>query len=88
MDSWLDSADGRTPTLLVTMQDAQDTLPLELTPKAIAMAKQKLAAVGPDAVGLRLGVRGGGCSGYNYVIDYAKKVRDGKDEVFEVEGLR
>jgi len=62
--------------------------PLQLTPKAIEMAKQKLAEVEVPIVGLRLGVRGGGCSGFSYVIDYATKVREGRDQVVDYDGLK
>lgn len=37
--------------------------------------------------GLRLGVRGGGCSGLNYVIRYEDNERPG-DRVFEKDGAR
>lgn len=62
--------------------------PLVLTPKAIEMAKQKLAEVEEPIMGLRLGVKGGGCSGLAYVIDYATKIRQGRDEVFDYDGLQ
>jgi len=65
--------------------------PIDLTPKAIEMAKQKLAqardeGVGP-ILGLRVGVRGGGCSGLAYAFDFATKIRDGRDLVFDFDGL-
>ena len=62
-------------------------LPFRITAKALAMAKEKFEAHKDEAVGIRLGVKGGGCSGYSYVIDFAKKVREGKDLLIEVEGL-
>ena len=37
--------------------------------------------------GVRLGVKGGGCSGMSYVIKYCDQPR-AKDQVFEVEGAR
>jgi Fe-S cluster assembly iron-binding protein IscA len=45
---------------------------ITLTPKAVQMAKQKLAEVDAPVEGLRLGVKGGGCSGYYYVYDFAR----------------
>ncbi len=69
-----------------------DTLPTEipigLTPKAIEMAKKKLLEAEETVIGLRVGVRGGGCSGYSYVFDFAKDVRDGRDSVLEFDGLK
>lgn len=61
---------------------------IELTPKAVEMAKKRLDKAGePEAVGLRIGVKGGGCSGYYYVYEVAKKVRPKRDLVFDFDGL-
>jgi iron-sulfur cluster assembly protein len=40
----------------------------------------------PEAVGLRLGVKRTGCSGYAYVINYAVSI-DSNDQVFEDRGI-
>ena len=40
-----------------------------------------------EAIGLRLGVTETGCSGYSYVINYAKEVA-GDDVVFEDKGVK
>ncbi len=60
---------------------------IELTPKAIEMAKKAIARRDTPTEGLRLGVRGGGCSGVSYAIEFADKVRT-KDHVFEFDGLK
>jgi iron-sulfur cluster assembly protein len=41
----------------------------------------------PAAGGLRLGVRGGGCSGLSYVMEFADGARPG-EEVVELGGVR
>ena len=41
--------------------------PITLTPRAVEMAKQKVAGLDTPVEGLRLGVKGGGWSGYYYV---------------------
>lgn len=39
----------------------------------------------PDGYGLRVGVKGGGCSGMSYVLGFDKK-RD-KDQEFDIDGI-
>ena len=71
------------------MSEAQnEAKPIDLTPKAIAMGKRKVEQAEEPVIGLRLGVRGGGCSGYSYVYDFAKRVREDKDRVFDFDGLK
>ncbi len=40
-----------------------------------------------EKVCLRVGVKGGGCSGFSYVLDLTEKCKD-TDEVFEQHGIR
>ncbi len=40
-----------------------------------------------ETVCLRVGVKGGGCSGFSYVLDLTEKRKD-SDEVFEQHGIR
>ncbi len=52
-------------------------LPVTLTPKAVDMVKTTRAQEGIDATcGLRIAVRGGGCSGFEYALDFENEVRD------------
>ena len=60
---------------------------VRLTPKAIEMAKQALVKRGTPEAMLRLGVRGGGCSGVSYAIEFAEKARP-RDQLFDFDGLR
>ena len=74
----------------VASPDAVDRAPgkdIDLTPKAVEMAKKALERRGTPAAGLRLGVRGGGCSGASYVIEFADRFRD-RDHVFDFDGLK
>lgn len=65
-----------------------EALPVRLTPTAVRHAKALIARKGePERSFLRLGVRGGGCSGYSYVVDLDDEVGP-RDQLFDVEGLR
>ncbi len=59
---------------------------ISLTESAATRVKAFLAARG-HGVGLRLGVRKTGCSGFAYVINYADKA-DPEDAVFEDRGVQ
>jgi len=61
---------------------------IEVTEAAIAQVK-KLVDEGKVAAGalVRFGVKGGGCSGYSYVLDFAAKQRLG-DRVVEKGGIK
>lgn len=65
----------------------ESDLPFELTPRAIEMGKRKLEELGEGAVGIRIGVKGGGCNGLSYVFDFARKIRPGKDLELDFGGL-
>lgn len=61
---------------------------ITLSPMAVTMAKAKLEKRGTPDAALRLGVRGGGCSGFNYVIEFSDDPPRDRDRVFEFDGLR
>lgn len=57
-----------------------------ISPEAAEQIKQQLQTRGtPDAY-LRLGIKGGGCSGFSYVLRYEGEVKP-KDLHFEIDGL-
>jgi iron-sulfur cluster assembly protein len=57
-----------------------------LTPAAVARVRTFLEKRG-HGVGLRLGVKKTGCSGFAYVVNYADEVAAG-DAVFEQHGVK
>ncbi len=60
--------------------------PVNLTPSAVAEVKRLMSEPGFDTeTMLRVGVKGGGCTGLTYVLGFDKKEAD--DEVFEIEGI-
>jgi len=60
---------------------------LELTAAAAAHIRKLSEARGSPRGGLRLGVRGGGCSGLSYVVEWEEAPTE-RDEVLEREGAR
>lgn len=59
---------------------------IHLTPAALERARRFLESHS-DAVGLRLGVKKSGCSGFGYQMDLADS-SNADDTVFEQEGVR
>lgn len=59
---------------------------ITLTPAAADRVRHFLTERG-HGVGLRLGVRKTGCSGFAYVVNYADAVEPG-DKVFDSQGVR
>lgn len=60
-----------------------------MSPKAVAKVRELLAKQeNPEGLYLRLGVKGGGCSGFSYVLDLDRDVDEKYDRVFEIEGIR
>jgi iron-sulfur cluster assembly protein len=60
---------------------------VDLTPAAIARARELLANHGADAAGIRLGVKTTGCSGMSYKLDFADQIGEG-DTVVEKDGVK
>jgi len=55
---------------------------------AVAFARQKLAQRGTPDASVRVGIKGGGCSGFSYVIQFDDEEPREKDSVFEFGGIR
>lgn len=72
----------------VTEVEATPSFPISITPKAVKMVKLTRETESLDeASGLRIAVRGGGCSGFEYALDFELEPRE-TDWVHEFEGLR
>jgi iron-sulfur cluster assembly protein len=61
---------------------------LFVSPLAAEQIKKQLAKRGTPESYLRLGLRGGGCSGFSYHISYEDNPPQVRDLLFEVEGVR
>ena len=63
-------------------------LSLTITDQAVELARQKLAKRGTPEAAIRLGIKGGGCSGFGYVIAFEDEAPRDRDRVFEADGVR
>ena len=59
---------------------------IHLTPAAVERVRQFVERE-PGSLGLRFGVKRTGCSGWGYVVDVAREVKDG-DTVVEQDGVK
>lgn len=59
---------------------------IALTEAAAERVRQQLAQRG-KGIGLRVGIRKSGCSGFAYTMDYADEIGD-SDEVIEAHGVK
>jgi iron-sulfur cluster assembly protein len=59
---------------------------ISLTQSAAERIRSRIASRG-RGLGLRLGIKASGCSGYSYVVDYADEVRP-DDLVFDTSGVK
>jgi iron-sulfur cluster assembly accessory protein len=64
-----------------------DTPPVLLTPKAVEMVKDAMQREGLGGYGIRVGVMGGGCAGFQYSMDFEQAAKDG-DVTFEQDGVK
>ncbi len=61
--------------------------PIVLTAKAVEMVKAAIAQEGLEGHGIRVGVMGGGCAGFQYSMDFEKEPRP-DDLQFEQDGVK
>lgn len=68
-------------------ETAPKTPPVSLTPNAVAKVKEIMAQQNPVPAGLRVGVVGGGCSGFSYSMSFENGAGM-MDKVFDMDGLK
>jgi len=61
---------------------------INISDGAVEFAKQKLAARGTPNAAVRLGIKGGGCSGFSYVIQFEDDPPRDRDLVYEAGGVK
>jgi iron-sulfur cluster assembly protein len=59
-----------------------------ITDSAAVFARTKLEQRGTPNAAVRLGIKGGGCSGFSYVIQFDDEPPRERDSVFEHQGVR
>ena len=70
------------------MTNAQTVSDIQITDKAVNQIKSIMDENQvPDTFGLRVGVKGGGCSGLTYTLGFDGEVREG-DTVIEHNGVK
>ena len=61
--------------------------PLKLTPTALSKVREIMAQQNPVPAGLRIGVVGGGCSGFSYSMSFENNAGM-MDKTFNFDGLK
>ena len=64
------------PPVAAPTADLGTQSPISLTAKAVEMVKDAIQREGLDGFGIRIGVIGGGCSGFQYSMDFEKEPRE------------
>jgi len=70
-----------------TTPEVTKTTPLNLTPNAIKKVKEIMSQQNPTPAGLRVGVVGGGCSGFSYSMSFENNAGM-MDKTYDFEGLK
>ncbi len=83
----MDAITQQAPTTQTPENTGLESPPVTLTAKAVEMVNEAMAREGLQGFGIRVGVMGGGCAGFQYSMDFEKEARDG-DLSFEQDGIR
>ena len=62
--------------------------PITLTQAAIDAARAAIVKRGTPGASIRLAVKGGGCNGYSYVVEFEDNPPGSRDRAFETGGVR
>ena len=73
------------PTSMPEVKPKTD--PITLTPNAVTKVKEIMAQQNPVPSGLRVGVVGGGCSGFSYSMSFENGAGM-MDKTFDMDGLK
>jgi iron-sulfur cluster assembly accessory protein len=82
----MDTATTTAPT--TTSRASETPAAVTFTAKAVEMVLAAIEQEGLTGAGIRVGVAGGGCSGFQYTMDFEKEQRDGDVVVEQGGGLK
>jgi len=74
-------------TITPNVETTPKATPVTLTPTAVAKVKEIMAQQDPMPAGLRIGVVGGGCSGFSYSMNFENSAGM-MDKVFNFDDLK
>jgi iron-sulfur cluster assembly accessory protein len=74
-------------TTTTTTPEVKKSTPLTLSASAITKVKEIMAQQNPVPAGLRIGVVGGGCSGFQYSMNFENGA-GAMDKVYDYDGLK
>ena len=60
---------------------------ISLSNQAATRIKEIMTSASNDSIGVRVGVKSGGCAGMSYVMEYAKEIRP-NEEIIEEKGVK
>jgi iron-sulfur cluster insertion protein len=83
----MDATTLAAPTARTAAPEAAPENPIALTAKAVEMVRDAIAREGLEGHGIRVGVMGGGCAGFQYSMDFEKEPRP-DDLTFEQDGVK
>lgn len=70
-----------------TTEQSSSTPTVTLSEAAITEIKRLMNVQGLTEAGLRLGVKGGGCSGLSYTVNFDEKIGP-HDNVYDIDGIK
>lgn len=76
-----------TTTTTPNVETTPKAAPVTLTPTAVAKVKEIMAQQDPMPAGLRIGVVGGGCSGFSYSMNF-ENAAGMMDKIFKFDELK
>ena len=74
-------------TTTTTTPEVKKSNPVTMSASAVAKVKEIMAQQNPVPSGLRIGVVGGGCSGFQYSMNFENGA-GAMDKVFDYDGLK